>query len=84
MCIYKQCPIFDRCDKEIDQVVYCRHVEMIKKIGLVRHEIKKKNDAAAVDAVASQVAQIQVAAKTVSEPSETATMVHASSSTMIN
>lgn len=42
MCIYKNCPIYDVCEKDVDQVLYCRHVEMIKKIGQMRHELKKK------------------------------------------
>ena len=30
----KKCPIYASCDKDPEQLLYCRHVEMLKKIAL--------------------------------------------------
>jgi hypothetical protein len=41
MCPFKHCPIFSKCEHESDQVLYCRHVEMIKKIAKMRAELRQ-------------------------------------------
>ena len=38
----ERCPIFDRCEKESEQLLYCRHVEMLKKIGQMRGRRQKR------------------------------------------
>ena len=42
MCSFKECPIYDKCEHEIEQVLYCRHVEMIKKIAKMRRALKRR------------------------------------------
>ena len=76
MCIFKECPIFESCEKEVEQVVYCRHVEMIKKIGLMRLELRRKNETAGAASTPTKE-PIQVRHEPVSEPTATSQVVSA-------
>ena len=40
MCKKEDCPIYDSCDKEHDQALYCRKVELL--LHLSRHERFRK------------------------------------------
>jgi hypothetical protein len=66
MCIFKECPIYQQCEKELEQVIYCRHVEMIKKIGQMRKQMQTKID---TSTIATET--IFEPIKTISEPKVT-------------
>ena len=63
----KSCPIESQCEKELEQIVYCRHVEMLKKIGQMR---SKRQQAAALNIHTQPLSldHIQVDCRTQSEP----------------
>ncbi len=61
MCIFRDCPIYHKCEQEVEQVLYCRHVEMIKKVAQLRLQLRQNNRAVQTD-------RIRVALKPHSEP----------------
>ena len=39
-CGLKDCPIYDTCEQDTEQVIYCRQIEMIKKITQTKNKLK--------------------------------------------
>lgn len=67
----KTCPLHNECEQDLEQVIYCRHVEMLKKIGLLRAALAATPSSQSTNMAILPTGhsdQIQVHARSVSEP----------------